>query len=345
MEKKLVVSSPPYTSNGETVHCLMFDVYIACLPIALAAVLYFGWRAFFIIFLGAASAKITEMVVEVYFTVGRGHIKDLLSFRPFFYNALTEERITVLDGSALITGLLLAFTLPPTVPLWMPVVGSVVGIAVGKHLFGGIGSNIFNPALVGRAFLLAAWPAAMTTWQAPFVCWGKGAVDAVSAATPLAAMKLQGQMTPLADLAIGRVGGCVGETSAVAVLLGAAYLLYKGTITWHIPFSYIGTVAVLAFLLGQDPLFHLLAGGLMLGAFFMATDVVTSPVTKSGRIMFGCGAGVLTIIIRIYGGYPEGVCYAILIMNAVTPLIDRFTRCSVKPDEVTIPILKKALKG
>jgi electron transport complex protein RnfD len=244
--------------------------------------------------------------------------------------------------------MLLAFTLPPTVPFWIPIVGSVVAIVVGKHVFGGLGNNIFNPALVGRAFLLAAWPVYMTTWASPVSRWaepGSKVADAVTTATPLAAMKLQGQTTPLIDLFIGNTGGCLGATSVLAIFIGASYLLYKRTVTWHIPSSFIGTVFVFSFLLGQDPVFHLFAGGLMLGAFYMATDVVTSPVTKSGRLVFGCGAGIITVIIRQFGGYPEGVCYAILIMNALTPLIEKYTTRKYKPNQVAIPLMDKIMKN
>ena len=337
----MIVSSPPTLHNGETAHCLMFDVYIAAVPAIIAGILFFGLHALWILLVSIISAVITELVIQMFFTA-KG-----FTFRPLIYNILTNDDITILDGSALATGILLAFTLPPGAPLWIPAVGSVFAIAVGKHVFGGLGNNIFNPALVGRAFLLAAWPGIMTTWTAPlaWLAGGSGTtVDAVTAATPLTAMKMSNQTTPLLDMILGNTSGCMGETSAIALLLGAGYLLYKGTITWHIPFSYIGTVFIFALLLGQDPVFHLFAGGLMLGAFYMATDVVTSPVTRSGRIIFGCGAGMLTILIRKYGGYPEGVCYAILIMNALAPLIERITMRSHQPDEVTVPMLDKILK-
>jgi electron transport complex protein RnfD len=210
-----------------------------------------------------------------------------------------------------------------------------LAIAVGKQIFGGLGHNIFNPALFARVFLVAAWPVHMTSFVAPFD-WRKyfdqlslspqtWTIDAVSQATPLALDKQAEVITPYWDLMAGSVGGCLGETSALAILIGAAYLLYKGTITWHIPFTYLGTVALMAALLGQDPIFHLFSGGLMLGAFFMATDVVTSPVTKKGRLIFGIGCGVITILIRQYGANPEGVAYSILLMNACTPLIDKYT--------------------
>jgi electron transport complex protein RnfD len=217
----------------------------------------------------------------------------------------------------------------------MPVIGSFVAVAIGKQVFGGLGYNIFNPALVGRAFILAAWPGKATSFTGT-ISWGawvgsldirpaSWAVDSISTATPLTLLKLQGQATPLLDLIIGNIPGSLGETSAVAILLGAAYLLYKGTISWHVPASFVGTVVLLSLVLGENPVFHVFAGGLFLGAFFMATDVVTSPVTKLGRIVFGAGAGAVTLLIRIYGAYPEGVCYSILLMNALTPLIDRYT--------------------
>ncbi len=262
--------------------------------------------------------------------------------RPSFYT-LTSDEVTVVDGSAVVTGLLLALTLPPGVPWWLPVAGSSVGLILGKHVFGGLGHNIFNPALVGRAFLLAAWPAHMTTWSTP-VSWSGAAADAVTTATPLAAQKLSGAAAPLADLFLGTVAGSLGETSGLGILIGAAYLFYKKTITWHIPCSYLGTVLVAALLLGQDPVFHLLAGGLLFGAFFMATDVVTSPTTKPGRLVFGCMAGLLTILIRRYGGYPEWVCYAILIMNSLTPLIDKYTARTYTAGDVSIPVIRQILK-
>ncbi|MCI4626151.1 MAG: RnfABCDGE type electron transport complex subunit D [Candidatus Magnetoovum sp. WYHC-5] len=310
----LITSSPPYIKNGETVHCLMFDVIIALVPVALFSIYVFGVRSLWIIFISSMTAVITEGVLQLLlFTKEFNYKTPILSF-------IKSEDITVTDGSALVTGLLLAFTLPPTVPYWIPIVGTVVAIALGKLAFGGLGYNIFNPALLGRAFLLAAWPVYMTTWLAPINA------DVVTTATPLSMMKEDGQLTPIINLIVGNVSGSIGETSVVALLLGAAYLFYKRTITWHIPVSYIGTVFVFSLVLGMPAFFHVFSGGLILGAFYMATDVVTSPCTPKGRIIFGCGAGIITILIRKYGGYPEGVCYAILIMNAVAPLIDRIKR-------------------
>lgn len=338
MNNNLIVSHPPNIRNGETVHCLMFDVYIALIPAVIASVYFFGARALWIIFLCVAGAALTEILIQLFFVVCKGNIRQLFSFRPFFYSLITNEDIKILDGSAGVTGLLLAFCLPPTVPYWIPVVGAVFAISIGKHVFGGLGYNIFNPALAGRAFLLAAWPVVMTKWHEPLT--NAVNVDSVTSATALAAMKMQGQETALLDLFFGGVGGCIGETSAFAILLGAAYLLYKGTITWHVPVTMLGSVAVLAFLFDGNPVFHLFSGGLMLGAFFMATDVVTSPVTRWGRIIFGIGAGVLTFVIRKYGGYPEGVCYAILIMNSLTPLIDKISTPKFKHGRIKNPVIE-----
>lgn len=335
MSNRLIVSSPPYLKTGETAHCLMFDVFIASLPILAASTFFFGPRALWIVFLSISSAILTEAVIQILFKAPG------FRFKPFLYNFLTNDDIDVLDGSALATGLLLAFTLPPGSPFWMPVVGAFVAIAIGKQVFGGIGYNIFNPALVGRAFILAAWPGNATSWTG-IIHWEEWVrsisinpnswmLDGVSTATPLSLLKLQGQMTPPLHLIIGNVPGSLGETSAVAILLGAAYLLYKGTISWHIPASYVGSVLLLSFVLGENPVFHVFAGGLLLGAFFMATDVVTSPVTKWGRLIFGVGAGVVTMLVRAFGAYPEGVCYSILLMNGLTPLIDRFTSRTYQP--------------
>jgi electron transport complex protein RnfD len=329
MENRLLVSSPPYFKTGETAHCLMFDVFIAATPLVGAAAFFYGPRALWLIFWGISSAVATEALIQIFFKAPG------FKFKSFVYSFLTSDDIEVLDGSAIVTGLLLALSLPPSSPFWMPVVGSFVAIAFGKQVFGGVGHNIFNPALVGRAFLLAAWPGKATSWTAPIEWRGllealslsprTWVVDGVSTATPLTLLKLENQSTPLFDLFLGNVAGSLGETSAIAVLLGAAYLLYKGTVTWYIPLSYVGTAFFLSLLLGQNPFFHIFAGSLLIGAFFYATDVVTSPVTRWGRVVFGGGAGVLTVLIRVFGGFPEGVCYSILLMNAFTPLIDRYT--------------------
>ncbi len=290
---QLTVSSAPHIRSGESIANIMYNVLLALSPATLAAIYYFGTHALMLIIISCATAILTEAVSQ----------------------KLRGVAVTVSDGSALLTGLLFALTLPPELPIWMAIIGSMIAIALGKQVFGGLGCNFFNPALVGRAFLLASFPVAMTTWKM---------VDATAQATPLAAGS--NAVIPLADLFIGRVGGSLGETSAAALVLGGLYLLYKGYIDWRIPAGYLGTVLVLTTFLGErSPVFHLLAGGLMLGAFFMATDMVTSPVTKRGRLIFGIGCGTLLVIIRIYGGYPEGVLYSILLMNMIVPIIDKYT--------------------
>jgi len=284
----------------------MFDVVLALIPAALAAVYFFGVRVLFIIGLSVLSAVLTEALIQ----------------------KLTKKPITINDWSAVVTGILLAYNLPPTAPWWLPVIGSAIAIALVKHAFGGLGQNFMNPALAARAILLAAWPVRMTSWQIP-------GVDTVSTATPLAILKGTeagaAQLPSLWDAFLGNIGGCIGETSALALLIGAAYLLYRGVINWRIPFTFIGTVALLTWIFGGDGLFtgnaimHILTGGLILGAFFMATDYPSSPVTPLGQIIMGIGCGIITSVIRLYGGYPEGVSYSILIMNIAAPLIDRYT--------------------
>ncbi|HAH69619.1 MAG TPA: Na+-transporting NADH:ubiquinone oxidoreductase subunit D, partial [Synergistaceae bacterium] len=259
---------------------------------------FFGFRAAAVMAVCVASCKISEYV----------------------WQKLAKQAMTVGDLSAAVTGLLLAYNLPPSIPFWMAAAGSVFAIIVVKQFFGGIGCNIVNPALAGRAFMISSWPVPMTFWT----------LDGVSGATPLAMIK-EGSMENLPgmyDLFIGHVGGCIGETSAAALLVGFAILLYKGIIGWHIPAVYIGTVAVLTAVMGRPagPLYEVMAGGLFLGAIFMATDYTTSPMTKRGQVIFAFGCGLLTSLIRVFGGYPEGVSYSILIMNLTVPLIDKFTK-------------------
>ncbi len=334
-EVKFTVSAPPHIRADTSVPRIMYSVLASLVPATAGAVYFFGPRVLWVILIALASALGTEAAVQKLFG------------RP----------ITVTDGSAAVTGVLLAFVLPPGVPLWIPAVGSVFAIFIGKQVFGGLGQNPLNPALVGRAFLMASWPVHMTTdWLAP-LGGTKSAIDAVTRATPLNLLKESHRV--LADptatpaqlarakqvlmqlhsaathwhLFWGRCGGCLGETSVVLLLAGACFLLYKGYIGWRIPFSFVGTVFVLSWTLGGvdglfsgDPLFHIFSGGLILGAFFMATDMVTTPVTQRGKLIFGTGCGAITVLIRLQGGYPEGVCYSILLMNAFTPLIDRWTR-------------------
>jgi len=285
----------------------MWMVVLGLIPAGIAGVFIFGRSALWVIILAVLSALVTEAAIQI----------------------LTKRKITVLDGSAVLTGILLAYNLPPRVPFWLPIVGSLFAIAIGKQVFGGLGQNIFNPALVGRVFLMASWPKYMTAFLKPF--------DAVTSATPLAAIKegkvLEG--VSYLDLFLGKRGGCIGEVCILALLLGALFLFWRGYISWHIPFTYIVTTGLMSYIFGTkgffagDWLFHVLSGGLVLGAFFMATDYVTSPLTRKGQIVFGIGCGLITAVIRLWGGYPEGVSYAILMMNAATPIIDRFTKTRV----------------
>ena len=300
-ESKYLVSIHPHISSGQETPVIMKDVLIGLLPALAAAIWFFGWPTLWLV--GTC----------VFFCV----------FSEYLWQKYLNLPVSIGDFSAAVTGVLLAFCLPPALPLWMAALGSIFSIIIVKQLFGGLGFNIFNPALAARAILLSSWPVAMTTWTLP-----KG-IQAVTTATPLAIAKLGETSAVLPgywQLFIGNVGGSLGETSALALLIGAIYLFYRRVIDGWIPFSYLFTVAGLSFLLGKDPLFHLLAGGLFLGAFFMATDYVTTPITRKGKLIFGVGCGILTVLIRLFGGYPEGVCYAILLMNLAAPLIDIYTK-------------------
>jgi len=262
-ENKFITTSSPHIHSGESVQGIMFNVAGALLLPTAAGVYFFGIRALALVIVASIAAILTEAV----------------------FQKLRNKPIAVWDGSALVTGMLLALNLPPGIPMWMAVVGSAVAIALGKQIYGGLGNNPFNPALIGRVFLMIAFPVHMTTWINP--------VDGTTGATPLALMKMQGVSTDYAKLFIGNIGGCIGETSAVLIIIGGLYLLYKGYIEWRIPTFYLGTVAVMSLILGRDPIFNLLTGGLMLGAFFMATDMVTSPISKKGKIIFGIGQASL----------------------------------------------------
>ncbi len=304
MENYLLAGSSPHIKSNKNVQKIMLDVVIALMPAAVSAIYYFGLNALLLIAATVLSCVLSE----------------------FLWTKVTKKPNTLGDLSAVVTGILLAFNLSPQVPVWIAVIGGVFAIIITKQLFGGLGHNFINPALAARAFLMASWPVQMTTWVTP-------GVDAVSSATPLAILKgseVSGQMPGLIDLFLGNIGGCIGETSALALLIGAAYLLVRRVITPEIPIAFIGTVAFMTWMLGGetafsgDFIYHILPGGLILGAFFMATDYTTSPVTFSGRIIMGVGCGLLTSVIRLYGGYPEGVSYSILLMNLVVPLIDRF---------------------
>lgn len=292
---RFAIASSPHIHSGESVQRIMFSVAGALLLPTIAGIYFYGIKALILVVTTTLAAVITEAI----------------------FQKLRGKPITVWDGSAVVTGILLALNLPPGLPLWMAVVGAAVAISLGKQIYGGLGTNPFNPALIGRVFLMITFPVQMTTWINP--------VDGTTGATPLALLKMQGVSTDYMSLFLGNVGGSMGETSALMIILGGLYLLYKGYIDWTIPAGYLGTVAVLSLLLGKDPIFQLLSGGLMLGAFFMATDMVTTPITRLGRIIFGIGAGIFTVIIRFYGGYPEGVSFSILLMNAFTPVINRYT--------------------
>ncbi|GBD99914.1 electron transport complex protein RnfD [bacterium BMS3Abin07] len=321
-QHELVVSVSPHLKSEETTSRIMWTVSLSLLPAFISGAYFFGPRA-----------VITTAICI---------ITALLSERAF--QKITNREDTISDGSAFLTGLLLGMNLPATVPFYIPIIGTVVAIVITKQLFGGLGYNIFNPALIGRAFVLITWPRAMTTWMKPDAAFMR--FDAISAATPLGILKEEGLAKLLAlfgdklnlytELLVGHRAGSIGETSVIALLLGAAFLVYKRYISLHIPLSFIGTVAVIAWLFGGkeglftgDPLIHIMSGGLMLGAFFMATDYVTCPSVKKGQIVFGIGCGLITMLIRLKGGYPEGVMFAILLMNCFTPLIDRNLRSKV----------------
>jgi len=340
MEKNFYVSSSPHVHSKESIPKIMWTVNATLIPSAIGAVYFFGVRALWIMLVAILSAVLTEMLST----------------------KMLNKPMSVADGSAVLTGILLAYNVPVSAPLWMVAVGSFFAIAVGKMVFGGLGFNPMNPALLGRSFLLASWPTHMTIFEKVVPRGGTTpgieGIDILTSATPLNALKQSqailanpaeygDQITQahevigklydsLGNLFIGRVGGCIGETSVLLLLIGAVYLMYKRYIGWKIPFMYIGTVALLSWIFGGSDglftgnvLFHILSGGLILGAFYMATDMVTTPVTFYGRILFGVGCGVITVLIRQIGGYPEGVSYSILLMNLLTPLLDRWTRPKV----------------
>lgn len=314
------VSATPHVRSNESIQGIMRDVIIALLPATVMGVYYFGMKALLLIVVSVASAMIFEAL----------------------YQKLMHKPVTVSDLSAAVTGLLLAMNMPASAPVWVPIVGSAFAIIIAKQLFGGLGQNFINPALAARAFLLASYPTAMTTWTAP----GNFGADMTAVATPLADLKA-GVITSVSnsqmmDAILGNVGGCIGETCAIALIIGGIYLMARHVISWRIPVIYIVTVFVLTMAIGRNgvrvPLYELFVGGLMLGAFFMATDYASSPVTPLGQVIMAVGCGLLTTLIRIFGGYPEGVSYSILIMNLFVPLIDRFT----EPKIFGAPEVKKA---
>ncbi len=320
-----IVSVSPHVKSNETVAKIMWTVVACLMPPLVLSVFIFGVQTLII----TAVSVISCVVVE--------YVSQKALKRP----------VTINDGSAVLTGVLMAFVIPPGVSIWVPVLGAVMAIYIAKHLFGGVGYNIFNPALMGRAFLLATFPVAMTTaWLPPvenmaIFSYFSG-VDAVTTATPLAVMKEQGMaaFTEMfgsgaglySSFFIGWRPGCIGETSGFLLILGGAYLIYKKYITWHTPVATLGSIAIFTWIFGGegwfggDPLLAVLTGGAILGAFFMATDYVTSPSTRTGQLVYGVGIGALTVLIRIKGGYPEGICYAILLMNPLATVIDGFFR-------------------
>ncbi len=307
--QQMTVSLSPHVRDEVSTRHIMRDVVIALIPSAAIAVWRFGWYAAVLILLSCAFCVGVEAGMQ----------------------KLLKRAITVSDGSAVVTGMLIAFNLPPEAPWWMTAVGAVVAIGLVKQLFGGLGRNFVNPALIARAVLLASWPVHMTSFAVP------GAVDAVTSATPLARSALDVVMRPgYIDLLLGNCGGSIGEVGRLGLLIGAAYLLIKRVIDWRIPASFIGISLALVLcsrwlvpgdmrFIFLDPLYYLLSGGLILGAFFMATDYVTCPVTPLGRVIFGAGCALITFAIRAYGAYPEGVSYSILVMNVAAPLIERYT--------------------
>lgn len=315
---KLIATSNPHIRGSETTRSIMLDVIIAMLPALIWAVVKFGMEA---------------LILTAVSVIG-------CVFFEWAYRAIMKKPQSVGDLSAVVTGMLLAFVCPPSTPLWMILIGDFFAIIVVKQLFGGIGKNFVNPALAGRAFLLGSYAGVMTTWVDPAVnkapLFG-GVADAVTAATPLAIMK-SGDMAALTstysvtDMFLGHIPGSTGEISALMLLIGGVYLIVRKVINWHTPVSYIATVAVLTFLFPKYGsgvewmLYSIFGGGLMLGAFFMATDYATSPVTKKGQVIFGIGCGLFTVFIRYFGSYNEGVCYSIMVMNLCVALIDKYTK-------------------
>ena len=322
MNKLLTVSPSPHVYGDKTVKRLMFDVIIALLPALAFSIYFFG--------LGAIYVTLTAVV-------------SCLAFEWLIQKYLLKQEPTISDGSAILTGLLLAFNVPTNLPVWIIIIGSLVAIGIGKMSFGGLGNNPFNPALVGRVFLLISFPVQMTSWPVPNG-FNTGYTDAVTGATPLGVMKegidkgdavsdIMSQVPSHMEMFYGHMGGSMGEIAALALLIGFAYLLIRKVITWHIPVSIIATITVFTGILwlinpesNADPLFHLLTGGVLLGAIYMATDYVTSPMSVRGMWVYGIGIGVITVLIRVFGAYPEGVSFAILIMNAFVPLINIYLK-------------------
>ncbi|MEA3504725.1 MAG: RnfABCDGE type electron transport complex subunit D [Bacteroidota bacterium] len=315
---KLTISGSPHVHGGDSVSKIMYGVVLAMIPAMLVAFYMFGLGAMRVFLISIMACYLTEYLIQKY---------------------LIKGAVTINDGSALVTGVLLAFNVPSSLPWWIIVIGAIIAMGMGKMSFGGLGKNPFNPALVGRVFLLISFPVQMTTWPKAIVSreyfsfsgLDSKLMDAITGPTPLGILQEEGvsDLPDYMNLLLGQVGGSLGEISAIALIIGGLYLLVKKIITWHIPVSFLLSAAFMSGILWlidptqyADPVFHLLTGGLLLGVFFMATDMVTSPMAPKGQIIFGVGVGVLTILIRVFGAYPEGVSFAILIMNAFTPLIN-----------------------
>ena len=312
MEERFVVSSSPHIKAGGGISSIMLDVIIALIPAICAGVYFFGLRAFALVLTTVAACVLSEYV----------------------YEKITKKPITVGDLSAVVTGILLSLSMPPQLPLWMAVIGGAFAIVIVKQLYGGLGKNFMNPAVAARCFMMIAWAGQFATFVLPLSGYGP---DAISSATPLAILKgtSEGTLPTLLSAFLGGKAGCVGETSGLMLILGFAYLLIKRVVDIKIPLSFVVSFALFTYLFGENTtefsqgyftLMHILTGGFLIGAFFMATDYVTTPTTFWGQIIFGIGCGVITFAIRKFGAYPEGVSFAIIIMNVVTPLIERFTR-------------------
>jgi len=330
MSNLLNISPSPHVHGRETTQKLMFGVIIALMPALFTSILYFGTGAIIVTAVSVISCVTFEYLIQRF---------------------ILKKPISITDGSALVTGLLLAFNLPSNIPVYMIVIGSLIAIGVAKMTFGGLGNNPFNPALAGRVFMLISFPVQMTSWPVPSG-FSTGYTDAITGATPLAIIKegikngeslsqLMEKVPTTIHLLLGKMGGSMGEVAALALLIGFGWMLYKKIITWHIPVSILATVAIFTTILwlvnpekNADPVFHLLTGGVMLGAIFMATDYVTSPMSRKAMLLFGFGIGVLTVIIRVFGAYPEGVSFAILIMNAFVPLMNTYIKPKQFGEEV-----------
>jgi Na+-translocating ferredoxin:NAD+ oxidoreductase subunit D len=322
MNQKLVISPSPHVHGGDSVPKNMYGVIIALVPALVASLWYFG--------LGALIVTLTAVVACIF-------------FEWLIQKYLLKTTPSISDGSAAVTGLLLAFNLPTNIPIGLIIIGAAVAIGIGKMTFGGLGNNPFNPALVGRVFLLISFPVQMTSWPVPVESRFQY-LDATTGATPLSVIKeglasgtsvsdLMSEIPSYLNMFMGNMGGSAGEIAGIALIIGGIFLIWRKIITWHIPVSVIGAIAVFTGILHlinpeayAGPLFNILTGGVLLGAFFMATDYVSSPMSKKGMLLYGAGIGVITVLIRVFGAYPEGVSFAILIMNGFTPLIDKFIK-------------------